>query len=161
MANFPLLDGYINEALRLHPAVPSGVQRETPSDGITVGDHYIPGNIIIWMPIHTIQRDERYFKNAKAFMPERWLEENQAEWIKDKRAFMPFSLGTFKCIGNNLAMTEMRAVTANLVRKFDVVAAPGEDYDAIEHKTKDTFTLTMGKFDVVMTPRMTRRDSKF
>jgi cytochrome P450 len=111
------------------------------------------------MPIHTIQRDERYFKNALQFMPERWLEDNQAEWIKDKRAFMPFSTGTYKCIGNNIAMMEMRAVAANIVRKFDVAPAPEEDFDAIEHKTKDTFTLTMGKLDVVMTRRKMRKDS--
>jgi cytochrome P450 len=157
--NIPLLDGYINEALRLHPAVPSGVQRETPPEGITIGDRYIPGNAIIWTPIHTMQRDDRYFKEATTFMPERWLEEKQAEWILDKRAFMPFSTGAYKCIGNNLAMMEMRAVTANIVRKFDVVAAPGEDFDAIENKTMDTFTLTLGKLDVVMAKRNVRRDS--
>jgi len=159
VANFPLLDGYVNEALRLHPAVPSGVQRETPPEGITIGDKYIPGNILIWQPIHAMQRDERYFKDAHKFMPERWLDEHQAEYIRDKRAFMPFSTGTYKCIGNNIAMMEMRVVTANLVRRFDISPAPGEDYSDIENKTKDTFTLTMGKFDVVMTSRKLRKDS--
>lgn len=33
-----LLDGAINEALRLHPAVPSGLSRETPPSGITLPD---------------------------------------------------------------------------------------------------------------------------
>ena len=98
LAEIPLLDGVINETLRLHPAVPSGVQRETPPEGITIGDKYIPGNIILWNPIHTIQRDERYFKDATKFVPERWFEENQAEWIYDKRAFLPFSYGSYKCI---------------------------------------------------------------
>ncbi|KIW05638.1 uncharacterized protein PV09_03509 [Verruconis gallopava] len=159
VANIPLLDGFINETLRLHPAVPSGVQRETPPEGITIGDKYIPGNIIIWQPIHTIQRDPRYFKEATVFRPERWLEDQQAEWIYDRRAFIPFSTGSYKCIGNNLAMMEMRAVAANIVHKFDVVAAPGEDFTTIENKTMDTFTLTLGKLDVIMTRRTTRRDS--
>jgi cytochrome P450 len=157
--DIPLLDGIINETLRLHPAVPSGIQRETPPEGITIGDKYIPGNIIIWQPIHTIQRDERYFKDATTFMPERWFEDKQAEWIHDKRAFIPFSYGAYKCIGNNLAMMEMRAVTANLVHKFDMRAAPGEDFDALENKTRDTFTLTLGKLEVVLSKRSARRDS--
>ncbi len=66
----------------------------------------IPGNIILWQPIHTIQRDERYFKDAKTFYPERWFDDKQAG-IKDKRVFIPFSYGSYKCIGNNLAMMEM------------------------------------------------------
>jgi len=159
LKDIPLLDGVINETLRLHPAVPSGVQRETPPEGIRIGDKYIPGNIILWQPIHTIQRDERYFKDAKTFYPDRWFDENQAEWIKDKRAFIPFSYGSYKCIGNNLAMMEMRAVAANIVHKFDVRAAPGEDFDSIENKTMDTFTLTLGKLEVVLSRRNARRDS--
>jgi cytochrome P450 len=159
LKDIPLLDGVINETLRLHPAVPSGVQRETPPEGLTIGDKYIPGNIIIWQPIHTIQRDERYFKSATTFYPERWYEANQDEWIKDKRAFIPFSYGSYKCIGNNLAMMEMRAVAANIVHKFDVSKAPGEDFDAIENKTMDTFTLTLGKLEVVLSKRNARRDS--
>ena len=157
--DIPLLDGVINETLRLHPAVPSGVQRETPPEGITIGDKYIPGNIILWQPIHTIQRDERYFKSGSIFYPERWFDENQSEWIKDKRAFIPFSYGSYKCIGNNLAMMEMRTVAANIVHRFDVRAAPGEDFDAIENKTMDTFTLTLGKLEVVLSKRNARRDS--
>ena len=38
------LNGCINEALRLHPPVPSGVQRLTPPEGMEVGGKHIPGN---------------------------------------------------------------------------------------------------------------------
>ncbi|KAF1808400.1 putative cytochrome P450 [Eremomyces bilateralis CBS 781.70] len=149
--NSPLLDGYISEALRLHPAVPSGVQRETPPEGIHIKDKFIPGNTIIWMPVHTIQRDARYFPKPLEFMPERWT--TKPEYVVDKRAFLTFSTGPYKCIGEKLAMMEMRAVMANIMRNFDVKFAPSEDCDAIENQTKDTFTLTMGKLDVVMTLR--------
>lgn len=117
----------------------------------------IPSNIIIWQPIHTIQRDERYLRDATTFKPERWFEEKQAEWIHDRRAFIPFSYGSYKCIGNNLAMMEMRAATTNLVYKFDMKAAPGEKFDALENKTRDTFALTSGKLEVVPTKRSARR----
>jgi cytochrome P450 family 628 len=113
------------------------------------------------MPIHTIQRDPRYFKEPLKFMPERWLDENAEEWIRDKRAFMPFSTGTYKCIGNNLAMMEMRVVVSNLVRRFNVKPAEGEDFRRIEKETMDTFTLCMGALSVVLTRRSPkeRKDS--
>jgi cytochrome P450 len=36
------LNGVINEALHLHPPVPSGLLRTTPPEGIMVGDTFIP-----------------------------------------------------------------------------------------------------------------------
>ncbi|KAL1654432.1 hypothetical protein SLS61_003033 [Didymella pomorum] len=151
--NIPYLDGVINEALRLHPAVPSGVQRETPPEGITLPDGtYIPGNIIIWMPIHCLQRDPRYWAKPLAFMPERWTDE-QPEAIIDKRAFMPFSTGVYNCVGQKLAMMELRSITANLVRAFDITFAEGEDGSAVEKKSRDCFTTNVGKLDVRLKPR--------
>lgn len=43
VAQLPVLNGAINEALRLHPPVPSGVERVTPSEGMRMGDTYLPG----------------------------------------------------------------------------------------------------------------------
>lgn len=54
-----LLDAIINETLRLHPAVPSGTQRLTPPEGITIGNTYIPGNLMVCIPQHTLFRGEK------------------------------------------------------------------------------------------------------
>lgn len=43
----PLLDGIINESLRLYPTVIFGFQRLTPPEGLTIGSVYIPGDTII------------------------------------------------------------------------------------------------------------------
>ncbi|KAF5570619.1 pisatin demethylase cytochrome P450 [Fusarium pseudoanthophilum] len=50
------LNAVIDESLRLHPPVPSGLQRVTPPQGLMVGDTFIPGNTIVQVPMHTIQR---------------------------------------------------------------------------------------------------------
>lgn len=50
------LNAVITETIRLHPPVPSGLARETPAEGLTVGDVYIPGNTIVQVPSHTIYR---------------------------------------------------------------------------------------------------------
>jgi cytochrome P450 family 628 len=56
LAKLPYLDAVINESLRLQPTVPSGVQRETPPEGLRIGDVYIPGKTIVQIPTYSIQR---------------------------------------------------------------------------------------------------------
>lgn len=51
-----LLEGIINEALRLYPAVPSGTQRMTPPEGMKAGDVYLPGDVVVQSPLYTIFR---------------------------------------------------------------------------------------------------------
>lgn len=50
----PHLNGVINETLRLHPPVPSGVLRVTPPEGMNIGDTFIPGNITVSTPFHPL-----------------------------------------------------------------------------------------------------------
>jgi tryprostatin B 6-hydroxylase len=52
------LNGVINEILRLHPAVPSGVLRLTPPEGINIGSTFIPGNTTVVAPSYTLGRRE-------------------------------------------------------------------------------------------------------
>jgi cytochrome P450 len=39
------VNGVVNEALRLWPAVPSGAQAQTPPQGYTIAGTYVPGNV--------------------------------------------------------------------------------------------------------------------
>jgi len=50
------LNGVINEALRLHPPVPSGLLRQTPPEGIMVGDTFIPGGVTVSTPTWSMGR---------------------------------------------------------------------------------------------------------
>lgn len=53
---YPVLDAVINESMRLHPAVFFGSQRETPPQGMRIGETYIPGNTIISIPSYQLGR---------------------------------------------------------------------------------------------------------
>ena len=50
------LNGCIWEALRLHPPVPSGVQRLTPPQGMEVDGRHVPGNTVFYMPQYVMGR---------------------------------------------------------------------------------------------------------
>jgi cytochrome P450 len=50
------LNGVINEALRLHPPTPSGLQRLTPPEGMTIASTFIPGNVTVQTPFWSLGR---------------------------------------------------------------------------------------------------------
>ena len=56
--NAPHLNGAINESLRLHPPVPSGLERKVSKEGYQLGDVFLPGETIFWMPQYVISRGE-------------------------------------------------------------------------------------------------------
>lgn len=58
LSTVPLLDAVLNETMRLHPAVPSGTQRVTPAEGLQIGKHHVPGDVIVQVPSHTLFRGE-------------------------------------------------------------------------------------------------------
>jgi tryprostatin B 6-hydroxylase len=90
--------------------------------------------------------DEETYKDAYSFVPERWY--SKPDMVKYKDAWAPFSMGPFGCIGKNLAMMELRTVTARLVTRFDLSLASGEDGHRIMYETTDHFTVDPGHLDI-------------
>jgi cytochrome P450 len=81
------IDDIINETLRLKPPIMQGMPRETPSQGIHIGENYIPGHVIVSVPTWLVQRDTRWWKQPNEFIPERWNERrnqmrtDESPWI--------------------------------------------------------------------------------
>lgn len=120
------LNGTINEALRLHPALPSSVLRLTPPEGIKIGETLIPGNTTVVVPSYTVGRRkhladedailvnrfadfssvESCYEKAHAFIPERWYAND--EMIKNRNAFAPFSLGKPSFVHHLYKLTAVR-----------------------------------------------------
>ncbi|GKZ56840.1 hypothetical protein AnigIFM49718_002134 [Aspergillus niger] len=145
------LNGAINEAMRLYPAVPSGVQRIMPPEGITVDGVSIPGNTTVINPVLAMGRSELSYKKPLEFIPERWYQ--QPELINDQSAFVPFNIGTYNCIGKPLALQNLRATVAHLVTTFDVQFAPGNAEIDLIKRSRDCFVLYHGELDLIFTRR--------
>ncbi|ODA79278.1 hypothetical protein RJ55_04871 [Drechmeria coniospora] len=146
-----LLHGCINETLRMHYPGPSGFFRKTPSEGIHVGDVYIPKDTIIQLPPHVMALDENVYERCRDFVPERWY--SHPEMIKHKDAFMPFLAGSESCIGKNLAYIQLAVVASQILLQFDVAFAPGEDGSTLIRESKDLGMLHPAKLDLVFTRR--------
>ncbi|KAI0206838.1 cytochrome P450 [Astrocystis sublimbata] len=141
-----LLTAIIHETLRLHPPVPTGGYRQTPSSGMTINGTYIPGNITVVSPRYSLGRLETSYECADQFIPERWT--TRREMVKDARGFAPFSQGRFNCVGKGLAMNEMRFVIALLIKKFEVRFWHGETGQHLFTNIKDQFTAIPRKLNL-------------
>ncbi|KAK5047410.1 hypothetical protein LTR84_006506 [Exophiala bonariae] len=116
----PILNATIHEALRLHPAAPASLPRETPKGGKVLNGYFIPQKTIVSMQCYTTHRDPDTFPDPDNFDPARWLDP-ESEKMRDM--FMPFSKGPRACLGKNLAMMELKLTTATLVKDYTVKLA--------------------------------------
>ncbi|KAF2099261.1 cytochrome P450 [Rhizodiscina lignyota] len=157
IANNDYLNGCIFETLRLHPPVPSAINRSTPPEGIEIGSKHIPGNADVFCPQYVIGRSDICYKDPQGFVPERWYE--KTNMVTNRTAFSPFSQGVYGCIGRPLAMLEIRTTVAKLLHYFDVDFAPGEDGRDLLYKTRDHFTLGLAPLKLRFNERKERRDS--
>ena len=62
-------------------------------------------------------------------------------------------LGPYSCVGKNLALLEVRIVTALLLMKYTIRFAPGEDCSAMFRDLKDVFTVSPGKCELIFEQR--------
>ncbi|KAJ5279194.1 hypothetical protein N7478_004566 [Penicillium angulare] len=151
-SQIPYLDAIITETLRLKPVVPSGLKRLTPPEGLVVDEVWIPGRTIVITPQHVLQRDERNFERPLEFLPERWLEEGK-HMHKDERAWFPFSIGLYSCVGKHLGLMQLRFALHRVATEFDVSFAPQEDGRKFFEDAKDTFTMTCPSLQLVLNKR--------
>ncbi|RSL58249.1 hypothetical protein CEP54_007900 [Fusarium duplospermum] len=151
LSHLKLLQACIDETLRLHPVVPSGLQRMTPPEGLRIGDTFIPGDTIVQVPSYTLQRDERAFSRPNEFLPERWT--SQPDLVKDPSAFAPFSMGRNSCVGKQLGLMEIRYVTTEILFRYNIQMAPGNDPKTYLENKMDVFTLAVPDLNLIFTRR--------
>ncbi|KAI4109170.1 MAG: hypothetical protein LQ339_001976 [Xanthoria mediterranea] len=153
LAAKPHLNGVINEALRLHPALPSGGLRQTPAEGLIVAGRYLPGDTVISAPRYSLGRQSCY-ERPNDFIPERWY--SKPTMVRNKAGFAPFSTGRYNCIGKPLALMQIRSVVALLITGFDVHFAPDGDRLSVWKDLKDQFNSHPGKLHLVFRKRPSR-----
>ncbi|EED15645.1 cytochrome P450, putative [Talaromyces stipitatus ATCC 10500] len=153
LSQMQLLNAAIDETMRLHPAIPSGMQRLTSQKGVMIDDVYIPGNCLVQIPLYSIFRDERSFAQPNEFIPQRWTD--RPDLVKDPSAYAPFGLGPFACAGRQLAYMEIRRITTELLSRYDISLAKDQTREAFYEGQRDSFTVVCGKLQLEFTERGT------
>ena len=57
-------------------------------------------------------------------------------------------IGRYGCVGKNLALSELRFVTALLIKKYVVSFAPSEDGNSVLNDLRDQFTAAPGALNL-------------
>ncbi|KAI2616232.1 putative cytochrome P450 [Hypoxylon sp. NC1633] len=114
LKDLPYLDNVIQETLRLYPAAASGLPREVPPEGATLGGHFIQGGYTVSAQAYSMHRNPAVFRDPLRFDPSRWEKPTKAM----KTAFVAFGGGSRICMGLHLAKMEMRLATARFFRRF-------------------------------------------
>lgn len=120
LQNLPYTEGAIKETLRLFPAG-FGVREAEPGATISYkGVNYpIDRGLVLSSNAHGLQWDPKYFPDPEAFRPERWVGENEAP----RSYFRSFGKGPRACMGQNLALNEMKIILMSTIRDYDFECA--------------------------------------
>lgn len=146
IASLDFLEACVYESMRLKPVAPS-LMSEALHD-TTIGDVRVPAGTIVWTVFRHDTMDERFFPDAQAFEPRRWLAGAHGAQGADsaKRVAMPFGAGPRICPGRYLALLEIKMAMAMLLAQFEIesVTANGSD-EPDEHQA-----FTMGPLGLHM-----------
>jgi len=120
VAKLQYLNACIQEAFRMYPPVPGIIPRKTLPGGAVINGYYIPEGISVGVHQLAAYRSKDNFADPDSFIPERWFDDRDSRFASDKRAVLqPFSVGPRNCIGQGLAMAEIRAILARVLWHFE------------------------------------------
>ena len=123
----PYTTAVIKEALRMFP--PSSSIREGSPDCSIVGadgTRYPTDGTLVWVMHQALHRNPNYWVRPDEFLPERWLVGPKDPLYPVKDAWRPFEFGPRNCLGQELAMLEVKAVLILTCREFNIAAAYDE-----------------------------------
>ena len=118
----PLVRSVFRETLRLYPPItfiPRVAMR-----ACQVGPRKLKRGALVMIAPWTLHRHSRYWDNPHAFIPERFLPENEEQLTPG--AYIPFGQGPHTCVGAGFAQTESVLIIARLLQHFDFTTAPGQ-----------------------------------
>lgn len=121
------LDGVIQEILRIYSPIPDLFPRIATKTH-NLGDIQVKKGTIVNISLMTSNNDEKVFQDSHKIIPERWIktekENNNNSVEKNPYSHLPFSFGERNCIGQHLALLEIKVVLVKflLQKKFEIVS---------------------------------------
>ncbi len=114
LAAFETVRRVVNEALRLYP--PVWLFSRTAIDDDRVGDYAIPAGTDLFISPYYLHRHPAHWPDAERFDPDRF--DPGREKARHPTAFIPFSAGPRRCIGDHFALLEMQVHFGLMLPRF-------------------------------------------
>ena len=106
----------LTEAMRLYP--PSWANLRRARKPVRIGGHQVARGAYILLSQYATHRDERWFPDPDAFLPDRWTPEFRASL--PRYAYFPFGAGPRQCVGEPFAWMEGVLVLATIARDWSL-----------------------------------------
>ncbi|KAL8109382.1 cytochrome P450 71B34-like [Apium graveolens] len=107
----------IKETLRLHPAVPLLLPRES-MQYCTIGGYNVYPKTRIFVNAWAIGRDMSTWSNPEEFYPERF-ENSEIDYKGQHYELIPFGAGRRMCPGMTMGLASVESILANMLHRFD------------------------------------------
>ncbi|KAG9143362.1 hypothetical protein Leryth_022207 [Lithospermum erythrorhizon] len=118
IAELKLINVIMNETMRLYPT--SVMLMRQTSKNVKIGSLDIPADTQFYLAMTAVHHDpEIWGEDANEFNPLRFLDSR-----KHLASYFPFGLGPRVCVGQNLAIIEVKVVLAMILQKFSFVISP-------------------------------------
>ena len=121
----PYTSAVIKETLRLYPPA-SSTRNGEPGTTVVVPDgrHYPTEGMMVWSNHVAIHRDPSVWKQPEKFVPERWLVgQDDPLYPAHQGAWRPFEHGPRSCMGQELALIEIKLILVLTMREFRIESA--------------------------------------
>ena len=95
----------------MYPAITQLRERVVPPEGGNLHGHYVPEGTFVALNGQSSQFNPTYGNDLETYKPERWMIEDTVLLAKMQRDLdLSFGYGSSKCLGANLAQTEMNKI---------------------------------------------------
>ena len=117
----------VKETLRMYPPASSTRSGEPGHSIQGLDGRQLPTDgFLVWSNSYAIHHAHQYWPEPNKFIPERWLVEEGDDLYPPKGAYRPFEFGPRNCIGQELAMLEIRLVLTMTAREFEIKSVYNE-----------------------------------
>lgn len=122
--SLPYLEGVVQEILRIYSPIPDLFPRVAKTNH-KLGDIMVKKGTIVNVSLMTSNNDEQIFQESYKIIPERWIKNDPKYFnLPENNPYyhLPFSSGERNCIGQHLAILEVKIVLIKflLAKKLEI-----------------------------------------
>ncbi|CAG8606381.1 3186_t:CDS:10, partial [Dentiscutata heterogama] len=138
------LTAIIMESLRLYPPAATIVHRKLTKPLNLSKNIILPNKGMVVVNFWQIQRNPDIWTDANKFIPERFINPDK----EIRNSWIPFSIGSRSCLGQNFAMKEQKIIIALTLLNFEI-KFPSNIQHLDEIPLQKTYLLHPKKIDII------------